>query len=256
MRILCFLKAILDPEAPPGAIRFPGKVESGDVATVLGPFEGNALELSVQLAETSGGSFVAVAMGDGSQDVALRKALALGAERAARIDAEPGFQDPLAAARRLQAAARELGEADAYVFGRQAGDWDMGFTAGIFAGLMDLPFVPLAQHAEIAGEGLRLRREIAGGYEESLVRGPLVMSVTNGPATLMRLPKVKDVMLANRRPIDVLRPADAAASVTLHEIAAAQVTRQGRMLAGDAAAQAAQLASELRRFLVGAGGGN
>ncbi len=256
MRILCFLKAILDPEAPPGAIRFPGKVESGDVATVLGPFEGNALELSVQLAEASAGSFVAVAMGGGSQDVALRKALALGAERAVRIDAEPGFQDPLLAARRLMAAAQEIGGADAYVFGRQAGDWDMGVTAGIFAGLMDLPLVPLVQHAEVLGQNLRLRREIPGGYEESLRGGALVMSVTNGPATLMRLPKVKDVMLANRKPIDVLRPAQADASVTLDGIAAAQLARKGHMLQGDAAAQALQLAAELRRFLIGAGGGN
>ncbi len=255
MRILCFLKAILDPEAPPGAIRFPGTVESGDVATVLGPFEGNALELSVQLAEGSSGSFTAVAMGDASQDVALRKALALGAERAVRVDLAPGFQDPLAVARRLQAAAQAVGGADVYVFGRQAGDWDMGVTAGLFAGLMDLPFVPLVQQAELEGGSLRLRREIAGGYEESLRTPPLVWSVTNGPGTLMRLPKVKDVMLANRKPIDVLQAADVEPTLVLAEIEQAQVTRQGRMIAGDAPAQAAALAAELRRYLV-TGGGN
>ncbi len=255
MRILCFLKAILDPEAPPGAIRFPGKVESGDVSTVLGPFEGNALELSVQIAEASSGAFVAVAMGDAAQDVALRKALALGAERAVRVDAPVGFQDPLAVAQRLKAAAEAAGGADLYVFGRQAGDWDMGVTAGLFAGLMDLPFVPLVQHAEVTGQNLRLRREIAGGYEESLRTPPLVVSVTNGPGTLMRLPKVKDVMLANRKPIDVLQPAATEPSLELQEIAQAQVTRQGRMITGDTAQQAAGLAAELRRFLV-AGGGN
>ena len=256
MRILCFLKAILDPEAPPGAIRFPGKVESGDVATVLGPFEGNGLELAVQLVEASGGTFTAVAMGDGSQDVALRKALALGAEKAVRIAAPGGFQDPLLAARRLWAAAQALGGADVYVFGRQAGDWDMGVTAGLFAGLGDLPFVPLVQGAEVAGDALRLRREIPGGYEASLQSLPLALSVTNGPATLMRLPKVKDVMLANRKPIDVLEPAAALAALDLREIAPAQVTRQSRMIAGDAPAQAQALAAELRRFLVSAGGGN
>ncbi len=254
MRIICFLKAILDPEAPPGAIRFAGKVESGEVATVLGPFEGNALELSVQIAQASAGGFVAVAMGDAAQDIALRKALALGAERAVRVDAPAGFQDPLAVARRLKAAAEEAGGADVYVFGRQAGDWDMGVTAGLFAGLMDLPFAPLVQHAEVVGANLRLRREIAGGYEESLRVAPLVVSVTNGPLTLMRLPKVKDVMLANRKPIDVLQAA-AEPSLEIAEIAQAQVTRQGRMITGDAAQQAAGLAAELRRFLV-AGGGN
>ncbi len=255
MRILCFVKAILDPEAPPGAIRFPGKVESGDVSTVLGPFEGNALELALQISEASAGSFTAVAMGDGAQDVALRKALALGAGRAARIDVATGFVDPLGAARRLESAAKELGGADVYIFGRQAGDWDMGVTAGLFAGLLDLPFVPLVQQAEVAGEGLRLRREIPGGYEESLRTGPIVLSVTNGPRTLMRLPKVKDVMLANRKPIDVLKPAEVGENLTLAEIAQAQVTRQSRMITGDAASQAAQLSAELRRFLV-TGGGN
>jgi len=254
MRSIVFLKAILDPEAPPGVLRFSPAGASGDVQQVLGPFEGNALELAVQLAQAASGSFVAVAQGDPAQDAALRKALALGAESAVRVEADGAFTDPLVTARRLRAVALSLGAADLYLFGRQAGDWDMGVTAGLFAGLMDLPFVPLVQRAVPEGDALRVRREIAGGYEESLRRPPLVLSVTNGPATVLRLPKVKDVMLANRRPIDVRAPEAGPAGLALEGLAAARTERAGRMLSGDPAAQAEQLAAELRRFRIGQGG--
>ncbi|MDA8346243.1 MAG: electron transfer flavoprotein subunit beta/FixA family protein [Thermaerobacter sp.] len=255
MRAIAFVKSILDPEAPPGAIRFDAGKALGDVPQVLGPYEGNALELAVQIAEASQGEFRAVALGGPEQEAGLRKALALGAAQAMRVDVPSGFHDPLDTARQLKAAADALGGADVYLFGRQAGDWDQGVTAGLFAGLAGLPLVPLVQAAEVAGAGLKVRREIAGGYEEGEIAVPCVLSASNGPGTLLRLPKVKDVMLANRKPIELRAGAQSGAGFRVSDLKASVTSRAGRRIEGDLKAQAEGLAQELRRAIPGIGGG-
>ena len=255
MRVIAFVKSILDPEAPPGAVRFEAGQALGDVPQVLGPYEGNALELAVQIAEGSAGQFTAIALGGKEQEVSLRKALALGAVQAIRVEAQDGFRDPLHTARQLKKAADAAGGADVYVFGRQAGDWDQGVTAGLFAGLAGLPLVPLVQGASVAGAGLKVRREIPGGYEEGEIAAPCVLSASNGPGTLLRLPKVKDVMMANRKPIDAVAGEAPGDGFQIMELQASASTRAGRRIEGDLKAQAAALAQELRRVIPGIGGG-
>lgn len=245
MRIVVFVKAILDPEAPPGTIRFDGGVEAGSTPYVLGPFESNALELAARLSEAASSPFTAIAAGGGEQEVALRKALSLGAGTAIRIDAPPGYHDPLAVARALAGAA---GEGDIYLFGRQAGDFDQAVTAGLFAGLVGAAFVPLVQEARLEGESLALRREIPGGHEELRVGTPVVLSASNGPGTLMRLPKVKDVMMANRHPIDVVPFEPVAEASRVAFLRAKDARRAGRRLEGDLVTQAALLAAELAPY--------
>ncbi len=255
MRVIAFVKSILDPEAPPGAIRFEAGKAVGDVPQVLGPYEGNALELGVQIAEASQGELRVVALGGQEQETGLRKALALGAVAAVRVDVPGGFRDPLDTAGELKAAADALGGADVYIFGRQAGDWDQGVTAGLFAGLSGLPYVPLVQSGEVSGTGLKLRREIPGGYEEGEIAAPCVLSASNGPGTLLRLPKVKDVMLANRKPIEVREGGQASAGFSPASLEASVTRRAGRRIEGDLKAQAEGLAQELRRVIPGIGGG-
>lgn len=255
MRALVFLKSILDPEAPPGAVGFSGRApQARDVKHVLGPFESNALELAAKLRD-AGGSFAAVALGGKEQEGGLRKALAIGAGRALHLRDEGLHRDPLAVATVLAAAAADLGGADVYLFGRQAGDYDQAVTPGLFAGILGIPFVPLVQSLEPSGTGLRLHREIPGGYEEVLVQPPVVLSATNGPATLLRLPRVKDVMLASRSPIEAQESPPASDGLELMTLSAASSGRAGRKLEGDVAELAAALAAEIRRALPGLGGG-
>lgn len=253
MRAIALIKSILDPEAPPGAIRFAGSVASGDVTHVLGPFEGNALELAVQLAEAGEGSFAAIAAGGPEQDVALRKALALGAQTALRIDLEPGFHSPMQLAQRLWEAAQGMGPADVYLFGRQAGDWDLGVTAGLFAGVAGLPYIPLVREVRPEAGGVFVRREIPGGEEELKIAGACVLSATNGPKALLRLPKVKDVMLANRKPIARREPSEFRAGARIADIRPLTQGRAGRRIGGDLAAQARALAEEIRRHVAKGG---
>ncbi len=255
MRVIAFVKSILDPEAPPGAIRFDSGRAQGDVGQVLGPYEGNALELAAQIAEGSGGAFVAIALGGKEQETALRKALALGATSAVRVEREEGFHDPLATAREMQAAAEAAGGADVYVFGRQAGDWDQAVTAGLFAGLAGLPLVPIVQGAEVRGAALSVRREIQGGYEEGEISPPCVLSASNGPGTLLRLPKVKDVMMANRKPIEVRPAISPSGGFKVSDLRANAASRAGRRIEGDLKSQAEALAQDLRRVIPGIGGG-
>lgn len=256
MRIFVFLKTIPDPEAPADAYRFQGReVEAARAAWVLGPFESNALELAVQISEKLGGELTALALGGKEQEVGLRRALAVGAVRAVRIDIETGegWRSPLATARALARAASTLGGADYYVFGRQAGDWDQGVMAGLFAGLTNLPFVPLVRAVDVRAGELQLVRELPDGWEEGVLAAPAVLSATNGPGTLLRIAKVRDVMQANRKPIEVLSlPEEPAESLRLQAVAPHEARRSGRVVSGTVAEVAEALLTELRRLgLVG-----
>lgn len=253
MHIMVFVKAILDPEAPVGALSFEGdQVRSESVRHVLGPFEANALELAMKLKEATGAECTAVALGGAEQETALRTALAVGATRALRLDAPQRFRDPLETAMLLAMAAKEQ-PADLYCFGRQAGDWDEGVVAGCFAGLLgDLPFLPLVQVVRPEGEDWLLEREVPGG--RALDRLPrhhrLVLSVTNHPFTTLRLPKVRDVLQANRRPIEVLPTEEPPTGprLTLRRLVARPVERRGERLEGSLEALAEALADRLVAF--------
>jgi electron transfer flavoprotein beta subunit len=250
MRVLAFVKTIPDPEAPQEAYRFEGtEPDVSRVSWVLGPFEQNALEVAIQIGEGTGGEVLAVAFGGKEQEVGLRRALAVGAAEAVRVVGDERWLAPLARARRLKAAVDALGPADVYVFGRQAGDWDQGVTAGLVAGLLDVPFVPLVRAVTVQDGRLRVVRERPGGQEEGTVRLPCVLSVTNGPQTVLRIAKVRDVMMANRKAIRVLEETgDETSTWSVTSLRPNVSKRSGRKVTGSPEEVAEAFVAELKRL--------
>lgn len=247
-----FLKAIPDPAAPPESFAFDGgRPDTSRVPFVLGPFEENALELGLRIAEGTGGSLRAVAMGGPEQDKSLRTALALGATAALRVDGPPSWADPLVAARLLSAAADRLGGADVLVAGRQAGDWDRSVTGALLAGVRGLPYLSRVFDAVAEEGGLRIAQEVAGGTRTGLLATAAVLSVTNAPTTILRMPNVRALILATRRPIDMVDARSLLGEAAFRErlvdegVSARRLGRAGRRVEGDPADVAKALVAEL-----------
>lgn len=207
MNILVCLKQILDPEIPARDFRVdPVKreAERGTANLVTNIFCENALETALQLRERAGAARItALSYGEPSAEDSLRKALAMKADAAALVLNEGNANpDPLTTARVLAAAIRKLGTFDLIMTGREAGDWGAGQTGGLIAEELELPCVSFVDSIEYANGVLRLKRQTDTGWEVLEATPPVVVTVTNDEHNVPRIPKVRDVMMSYRQPLE------------------------------------------------------
>ncbi|HEX8920360.1 MAG TPA: electron transfer flavoprotein subunit beta/FixA family protein, partial [Pyrinomonadaceae bacterium] len=207
MNVLVCLKQILDPEIPARDFRVdPVKreAERGAANLVTNIFCENALETALQLRERAGDIKITVlSYGEPSAEDSLRKALAMKADTAALVVREGNANpDPLAVAHVLAAAIRKLGTFELIMTGREAGDWGAGQTGALIAEELGLPCVSFVDTIESANGVLRLKRQTDTGWEVIEADTPVVVTVTNDEHNVPRIPKVRDVMMSYRQPLE------------------------------------------------------
>lgn len=206
MHAVVLLKQILDWELPPQRFRIDSatKRPPDDLAPkLLGPFEQNALELSLQL-KASGAlaKVTALLAGPAEAGDALRKALAVRADEAVHVETEDADTlDPSQTAELLVAAIRRLDAPDLVLAGRQAGDWDHGQVGYLVAERLGWPAVGLVWRAELVEGRLRVWRSGPSSIESLAVRPPAVLTVTSHTDLRLRMGSVLDMMAANRKEI-------------------------------------------------------
>lgn len=146
----------------------------------LNEWDACAVEEALRLREQLGeGEIVVVTVGDAEAESALRRALAMGADRAVRVEAEPF--DPVSTARALAGVAR--GEApDLVLCGVQSADSVQGSTGVALAELLGLPRVAVVTKLEWEGSGpARVHRELEGGLVDLVeVDTPAVLTIQTG----------------------------------------------------------------------------
>jgi len=258
--IVC-LKQVVDPELPqwdfaidPATQR---QVRAGK-PLVISPYDENALELALQLKEASGGTVTALTLGpQGEVKDAVRLALAMGADAAVVVDDPQGPQllavDKAAA---LAAAIRKLGRFDLVLTGCESADWVERAVAPFLAEALGAACATFVSRAEAADGRLRVRRTSEEGFQLLDVRLPAVLSVTSDEAIRPRLPKVKDIMAAMRKPVQHWPRAELGAGdgggrrVAVREVAIPQRTTRCEFLEGEPAEQAEALVQRLRALKI------
>ncbi len=162
-----------------------------------------------QLRGSSGDEITVVSIGPVSAEDTLRKALALKADRAYRVDDTDQAQPtPGIAAKVLAATCKHLGDFDLVMVGRESGDWGAGQTGGLLAEELGWPFVAFVDTVEKSDTGFQLRRQTDRGWEVVQARPPLVISITNNDQNVPRIPKTRDIMMAGRTTITTIEPAE------------------------------------------------
>ena len=189
--------------------------------TSINPFDEIAIEAALRLKES--GAFeevllVTVAPAEAEQQ--LRTGLAMGADRALRVDA-PATLEPLAVARALHAiAVRE--QPGLVLLGKQAIDDDHGQTGPMVAALWDRPQATFASTLEVAGNVATVTREIDLGLETLEVELPAVVT-TDLRLNQPRYVKLPEILKAKSKPLAVVPLAelgvDAAPQFALHAFA-------------------------------------
>lgn len=173
------------------------------VQFIMNPYdEWYALVRALELQEAAGGTVTVINVGPAANDTIIRKALAIGADDAVRVDAVPS--STFFVARQIAAYAAGKGF-DAIFCGKETIDYNGSEVGAMVAELLDLPFISYASKLEVEGSAAVFTRDIEGGAETLEVGFPFVVSAAKGLAE-QRIPNMKGIMMAKRKPLEVIPP--------------------------------------------------
>src|SRR5690349_18586075 len=174
----------------------------------LNPFDANAVEEALRLTDAAGdGEVVLVSMGPPKAQDALRKALAMGADRALLVSDEAAAGADLVATSAALAKALEREGADLILFGQQANDSDGAVLWAAVADRLRLPVVSQAAEITHADGKLTVKRQTEFGYDVIEAPSPAVIAVSDA-INEPRYPSLKGIMGAKSKPQETVSLAD------------------------------------------------
>lgn len=173
------------------------------VQFIMNPYdEWYALVRACELRETLGGTVVALNVGPAANETTIRKALAIGADEAVRINSDAkgsGF-----VAKQIAEYARTE-NFDIIFFGKETIDYNGSEVGAMVAEYLDQPFVSYATKLDLNGTVATLERDIEGGVEVLEVDLPFVLSAAKGMAE-QRIPNMRGIMTARTKPLKEVAP--------------------------------------------------
>ena len=184
-------------------------LEKTGIQWIINPWDELALTRAMELKEDSGNpvsSVTVVTVGAKDAEPTIRKALAIGADEAIRIDAEPA--DAFSVATQIAEAVKDKGF-DILLAGIESSDYNGSMAGGMLAELLGIPSVSAVSGLQVTGDGVELTRDIDGGKETVSVPTPLVAVVQKGIAKEPRIAAMRGIMMARKKPLNVLPAAEA-----------------------------------------------
>jgi electron transfer flavoprotein beta subunit len=177
--------------------------DENGVQYIVNPYdEWYALVRALEIKETSGANVTIITVGTAADEAIMRKALAIGADEAVRIDAEP--MDAYVVAAEIANYAKTQGF-DLVLTGKETINFNGAQLGGMIAEGLNSPYISIASKLDVNGNTLTLEREITGGVEVVEVALPVVVSCAKGMAE-QRIPNMRGIMAARTKPLQVLAP--------------------------------------------------
>ncbi len=212
MKILVCISKAPDTTAKIAFTDGDTKFDENGVQFIVNPYdEWYALVRGLELKEANGGTVTVLNVGEADSDPIIRKALAIGADDAVRIDA--ATTDALYVAKQIANYAKEQGY-DMILSGKETIDYNGSQIGGMVAELMNAPYVSLASKLDMNGNTATIEREIEGGVEVIEVNTPFVLSAAKGMAEA-RIPNMRGIMAARSKPLNVVPASEASASTSV-----------------------------------------
>src|SRR3984957_15732637 len=197
MKILVAIKQVPERDAQVQVAGDGRWIDESDLNYTINEPDAYALEEALQLKEKNGGEVVVVCAGPERVASTLREALAKGVDRAIHIEADDlGERDTLGVARML-ADAMKSESPDLILTGLQSDDLGLGQTGVVLAELLGVPHATIIMQVEVAGSGLKVKRELEDGWFQHVEMPlPALLTIQSGGnklryATLMGIKKAK-----------------------------------------------------------------
>ncbi len=212
MKILVPVKRVVDYNVKVRVKSDGTGVDLANVKMSMNPFDEIAVEEAVRLKEAGVATeVIAVSCGLAACQETLRTAMALGADRAVRVETDVELQ-PLAVAKLIKAVAEKEGP-QLVIFGKQAIDDDANQTGQMFAALMGWAQATFASKLVIAEGRAKVTREVDGGGETLELKLPAVVT-TDLRLNEPRYATLPNIMKAKKKPLETVKPADLGVDVT------------------------------------------
>ena len=175
------------------------------VQFILNPYdEWYALVRACELKEAHGGTVTVINVGEADNDQIIRKALAIGADDAVRVNAFP--ISAFFVSENIAAYAK-ANDFDIIFFGKETIDFNGSEVGGMVSELLDLPYISYANALTVEGNTATIDREIEGGKETVEVQFPFAVSAAKGMAE-QRIASMQGIMKARSKPLVVLEPVE------------------------------------------------
>ncbi len=204
MKILVCITHVPDTTSRIAFVNNNSEFDSNGVQYIIGPYEDYALARAVELKEELGGSITVLHVGGAEADPTIRKALAIGADDAIRVNAQP--EDSYYVAQQIYAIAKD-DSYDLILMGRESIDYNGGQVHGMVGALMNIPSISPVMQLNIENGVAKITREIEGGKELIEVPLPFVAGCQE-PIAEWKIPNMRGIMSARSKPLQVVEPVD------------------------------------------------
>jgi len=207
MNIVVCISSVPDTTAKINFTDNGSKFDSAGIQFVINPYDEFGLTKAMMLKEVTGGKVIVITVGDITVEPVIRKALAIGADEAVRINmtAKDSYSTATEIAKYLK-----NNSSDLIITGRESIDYNGGAVGGMLAEMLNLPFINACNGLEISGITAKITREIDGGKENISVNIPFVIGGQKGlvQESELRIPNMRGIMQARTKPLQVIEPSN------------------------------------------------
>lgn len=203
MKILVCISHVPDTTSKINFTDDSTKFDTNGVQFVINPYDEFALTRAIWFQEKQGAKVTVIHVGEASADATLRKALAIGADDAVRIDAVA--KDGFYVAQQIANFAKEENY-DIILTGKESIDYNGGIVPAILADSLDIDFINACVDVQVEGNTATLTREIDGGNETSTATLPIVVAGQKGLVEEkdLKIPNMRGIMMARKKPLKVV----------------------------------------------------
>ncbi len=209
MRILVCISNVPDTTTKVKFVNDNTSFDDSGVQWIINPWDELALTRAMELKEDASNpvsSVTVVTVGPPGVEPTLRKALAIGADDAIRVNGES--VDAHFVAVQLASVVKG-GEFDVIICGIESSDYNGSAVGGMLSELLALPSVSAISSLRIEGGEALITRDIDSGKEEVTVPMPFVGVVQKGIAKEPRIAAMRGIMMARKKPLQVVPPVEA-----------------------------------------------
>ena len=205
MKILVCISHVPDTTSKINFTADNTEFDTNGVQYVINPNDEFGLTRSMWFKEKQGAHVTVVSVGGPETEPTLRKALAIGADAAIRVNTPA--KDGFAVAKQLAKVVQDGGY-DLVIAGRESIDYNGGMVPGMIAGLTNSNFVNNCIGLEVDGTSATVIREIDGGKETVSTTLPLIIGGQKGivEESDLRIPNMRGIMMARQKPLTILEP--------------------------------------------------
>lgn len=211
MKILVCISHVPDTTSKINFVNGDSEFDTNGVQFVINPNDEFGLTRAIWFQEQQAANVTVVNVGGTDTEPTLRKALAIGANEAIRINANP--TDGFFVAKQLAEVVKN-GQYDLVICGKESLDYNGGMVPGMLAGLLGYNFINSCIDLKVEGSTAKAIREMDGGKETISASLPLVIGGQKGLVEEkdLRIPNMRGIMTARTKVLTVLEPVTSASN--------------------------------------------